>query len=114
MAGYTAERDMGAEGAQSASTAVRNAINSGLIPGPRMRMSWNAISTTGRHEDAIGYNPDQHVLSNATYADNADEIVRVIRQQIKQGADFIKVYETGGTLIKTVCSKPRINTQKRN
>ncbi len=95
MAGYTAERDMGTEGAQSASTAVRNAIISGLIPGPRMRMSGNAISITGGHEDAIGYNPDQHVLSNATYADNADEIVKVIRQQIKEGADFIKVYETG-------------------
>ena len=95
MAGYTAERDMGTEGAQSASTAVRNAINSGLIPGPRMRMSGNAISITGGHEDAIGYNPDQHVLSNATYADNADEIVKVIRQQIKEGADFIKIYETG-------------------
>jgi imidazolonepropionase-like amidohydrolase len=95
MAGFTAERDMGTEGAQSASTAVRDAINSGLIPGPRMRMSGNAVSITGGHEDAINYNPDQHVLSNATYADNAEELVKVIRQQIKEGADFIKVYETG-------------------
>ncbi len=114
MAGHTAERDMGTEGAQSASTAVRNAINSGLIPGPRMRMSGNAISITGGHEDAIGYNPDQHVLSNATYADNAGEIVKVIRQQIKEGADFIKVYETGRDSTITVCSKLPINTQKRN
>ncbi len=95
MAGFTAERDMGTEGAQAADSAVRNAINSGLIPGPRMRVSGNAISITGGHEDAIGYNPDQHVLSNATYADNAQEIVKVIREQLKLGADFIKMYETG-------------------
>ena len=95
MAGFTAERDMGTEGAQAADSAVRNAINSGMIPGPRMRVSGNAISITGGHEDAIGYNPDQHVLSNATYADDADEIVKVIREQIKLGADFIKMYETG-------------------
>ncbi|HTP87839.1 MAG TPA: amidohydrolase family protein, partial [Bryobacteraceae bacterium] len=95
MAGFTAERDMGTEGAGSADTAVRNAIDAGLIPGPRMRVSGNAVSILGGHEDAIGYNPEQHVLSNATYANNADELVAVIREQIKEGADFIKIYETG-------------------
>jgi imidazolonepropionase-like amidohydrolase len=95
LAGFTAERDMGTEGAGAADTAVRNAINRGMIPGPRMRISGNAISLTGGHEDAIGFNPDQHVLSNATYADNADELVKTIRQQVKLGADFIKIYETG-------------------
>src|ERR1700683_4942975 len=64
MAGFTAERDMGTEGAGSADTAVRNAINRGLIPGPRLRISGNAISILGGHEDAIGYNPEQHVLGN--------------------------------------------------
>jgi imidazolonepropionase-like amidohydrolase len=95
MAGFTAERDMGTEGAQAADAAVRNAINKGMIPGPRMRVSGNAIDITGGHEDAIGYNPEQRVLSNATYADSADELVKVIREQIKLGADFIKIYETG-------------------
>ncbi len=95
MAGFTAERDMGTEGAQSADTAVRNAIDTGMIPGPRMRVSGNAIDITGGHEDAIGYNPDQHVLSNATYADSADDLVHVIREQLKAGADFIKIYESG-------------------
>ena len=65
MAGFTAERDMGTEGAGSADTAVRNAINDGLIPGPRLRISGNAINILGGHEDAIGYNPAQHVLPNA-------------------------------------------------
>ena len=95
MAGFTAERDLGTEGAGSASTAVRNAINQGLIPGPHLRVSGNAVDILGGHEDAIGYNPEQHILSNATYANSADELVTVIRQQIKEGADFIKIYETG-------------------
>jgi imidazolonepropionase-like amidohydrolase len=95
MAGFTAERDMGTEGAGSADTAVRNAINQGHFPGPRLRISGNAVSILGGHEDAINYNPEQHVFSNATYADNAQELVKVIRQQFKEGADFIKIYETG-------------------
>jgi imidazolonepropionase-like amidohydrolase len=100
MAGFTAERDMGTEGAGSADTAVRDAINSGKIPGPRLRISGNAINILGGHEDAIGYNPAQHVLPNADYANNADELVAAIRQQFKEGADFIKIYETGADSIK--------------
>lgn len=95
MGGFTAERDMGTEGAGSADTAVRNSINRGLIPGPRLRISGNAVDILGGHEDARGYNPEQHVLSNATYANNIEQIVTVIREQFKEGADFIKMYETG-------------------
>lgn len=95
MAGFTAERDMGTEGAGSADTAVRNAIDQGLIPGPRLRICGNAIDILGGHEDANKFNPEQHVLSNATYANNADEIVAAMREQYKQGADFTKIYETG-------------------
>ncbi len=95
MAGFTAERDMGTEGAGSADTAVRNAINQGLIPGPRLRISGNAIDILGGHEDAIHFNPEQHIFSNATYANSAEQLVSVIRQQLKEGADFIKIYETG-------------------
>ncbi|MGA2741269.1 MAG: amidohydrolase family protein [Bryobacteraceae bacterium] len=95
MAGFTAERDMGTEGAGSADTAVRNAIDRGLVPGPRLRISGNAVDILGGHEDAIGYNPAQHVLPNATWANNAAELVAVIRGQFKEGADFIKIYETG-------------------
>ena len=95
MAGFTAERDMGTEGAGPADTAVRDAIDQGLVPGPRLRISGNAIDISGGHEDAIGYNPDQHVLPNATQANTAADLVRVIREQFKEGADFIKVYETG-------------------
>ncbi len=95
MAGFTAERDMGTEGAGSADTAVRDAIDAGQIPGPRLRISGNAVNILGGHEDAIGYNPEQHVLPNADYANNAGELVTVMRRQFKEGADFIKIYETG-------------------
>jgi len=95
MAGFTAERDMGTEGAGSADTAVRNAIDQGLIPGPRMRVSGNAVDILGGHEDAVRFNPDAHILPNATYANSAAQLVEVIRQQFKEGADFIKIYETG-------------------
>jgi len=100
MAGNTAERDMGTEGAGSADTAVRDAIDEGRIPGPRLRISGNAINVLGGHEDAIGYNPEQHVLPNANYANNVDELIAVMRQQFKEGADFIKIYETGADSVK--------------
>jgi imidazolonepropionase-like amidohydrolase len=92
---------MGTEGAGSADTAVRNAINDGLVPGPRLRISGNAINILGGHEDAIGYNPAQHVLPNADYANNAAELVAVMRQQFKEGADFIKIYETGPDTVRS-------------
>jgi imidazolonepropionase-like amidohydrolase len=95
LAGFTAERDMGTEGAGSADTAVRDAIDQGLIPGPRMRISGNAIDILGGHEDANRFNPAQHVLSNADYANSAGQLVEVIRAQHKEGSDFVKIYETG-------------------
>lgn len=95
MAGYTAERDMGTEGAGSADTAIREAINKGVIPGPRLRLSGNAIDILGGHEDANKYNPAQHVLSNADYANSAEQLLEVMREQHKEGSDFAKIYETG-------------------
>ena len=75
---------MGTEGAGSADTAVRNAIDQGLIPGPRLRISGNAISILGGHEDAINYNPAQHVFPNATYANNPEELVTVSASNLKK------------------------------
>jgi imidazolonepropionase-like amidohydrolase len=100
MAGFTAERDMGTEGAGSADSAIRNAIDAGLIPGPRLRISGNAIDIMGGHEDANDYNPAAHVPSNADYANSADDLVRVMRQQHKEGSDFAKIYETGPDSLK--------------
>ena len=95
LAGFTAERDMGTEGAGSADTAVRRAIDEGLVLGPRMRMSGNAIDIVGGHEDANRFNPAQKVLSNADYANSASRLVEVMREQHKEGSDFAKIYETG-------------------
>ena len=95
LAGFTAERDMGTEGAGAADTAVRDAIDRGAIPGPRLRISGNAIDIVGGHEDAIGYNPEQRMLPNATQATGAVELVAAMRAQYKLGADFTKIYETG-------------------
>jgi imidazolonepropionase-like amidohydrolase len=107
MAGFTAERDMGTEGAGSASTAIRDAIDRGLIPGPRLRVCANAIDILGGHEDAIGFNPAQHVLSNADYANDAEQIVAVMREQHKEGSDFAKIYETGpDTMVDGVLHTP--------
>src|SRR5258708_32421975 len=86
MAGFTAERDMGTEGAGAADTAVRDAIDRGDIPGPRLRISGNAVNTLGGHEDAIGYNPEQHVLPNADYAKTTEQREEVIREQFKEAA----------------------------
>jgi imidazolonepropionase-like amidohydrolase len=95
MAGFTAERDMGTEGAGCADTSIRNAINKGIIPGPRLRLSCNAIDILGGHEDANRYNPAQHVLSNADYANDSEQIIEVMREQHKEGSDFAKIYQTG-------------------
>jgi imidazolonepropionase-like amidohydrolase len=100
LAGFTAERDMGTEGAGSADAAVRDAINKHLIPGPRLRISGNAIDILGGHEDASGFNPAQHVLSNADYANTTDELIAVMRAQHKEGSDFAKIYETGDDVLR--------------
>jgi imidazolonepropionase-like amidohydrolase len=100
LAGFTAERDMGTEGAGSADAAVRDAINQGLFPGPRLRVSGNAVDILGGHEDALGFNPEQHVLPNATQANSAAELVAAIRQQFKEGSDFVKIYETGPDVVR--------------
>jgi len=97
----------GTEGAGSADTAVRDAINAGRIVGPRLRISGNAIDILGGHEDANNFNPAQHVLSNATYANSAQQLVEVMREQHKQGSDFAKIYETGpDTLVAGVLQTP--------
>jgi imidazolonepropionase-like amidohydrolase len=94
-AGFTTERDMGTEGVGSASTAIRDAINAGEIPGPRLWVCANAISILGGHEDAVGFNPAVLIPPNADLVNDTGELIHTIREQIKEGADFIKMYQTG-------------------
>ena len=95
MAGFTAERDMGTEGAGSADTAVRNAIEQRHDSRAAFAHQRECGEHSGRTRGRDRLNPAQRVLPNADYANTADELVAVMRQQFKEGANFTKIYETG-------------------
>jgi imidazolonepropionase-like amidohydrolase len=95
-AGFTTIRNVGA--GEYVDIALRNAINRDAIPGPRMRVSGFAISATGGHGDLNGYSPYLFFKSLSGIADGVDEIRKLVRRNIKQGADVIKVLATAGVL----------------
>lgn len=99
MAGFTSERDLGTEGAEAADVDLRNAIENGEIPGPRLQVSTQAISVEGGHEDFFGYNPAVNMIPNAMMVEGIEGLKRAIRFQIKEGADFVKIYVTGADQI---------------
>ncbi|MBP7931084.1 MAG: amidohydrolase family protein [Chitinophagaceae bacterium] len=90
MAGFTTARDLGTEGAGYADVALKRAINENIIPGPRMMVAGRAIVSTGSYGPK-GYDHDQQIMLGAEPADG-DDLIRVIRDQIGKGADFIKIY----------------------
>lgn len=90
MAGFTTVRDLGTEGAGYADVALKRAINEGIIPGPRMVVAGRAIVSTGSNGPK-GYDEDSKIMLGAEPADGND-LIRVVRDQIGKGADFIKVY----------------------
>jgi imidazolonepropionase-like amidohydrolase len=90
MAGFTTVRDLGTEGAGYADVALQRAIQEGIIPGPRLMVAGRAIVSTGSYGPK-GYDNDMQIMLGAEPADG-DELVRVVRDQIGKGADFIKVY----------------------
>lgn len=90
MAGFTTVRDLGTEGAGYADVALKRAINEGIIPGPRMIVAGRAIVSTGSYGPK-GYDEDSKIMLGAEPADGND-LIRVVRDQIGKGADFIKVY----------------------
>lgn len=90
MAGFTTVRDLGTEGAGYADVALKRAINEGLVPGPRMIVAGRAIVSTGSYGPK-GYDDDSKIMLGAEPADGND-LIRVVREQIGKGADFIKVY----------------------
>ena len=92
-AGFTAMRDVETEGAMYSDVDVRNAINRGLIPGPRLQVATRAISTTGGYP-LEGYSPEVTVPSGAQIVDSPEEARKAVREQIKYGADLIKIYGT--------------------
>lgn len=90
MAGFTSVRDLGTEGAGYADVSLKKAILDKIIEGPRMLVAGRAIVSTGSYGPK-GYDNDQKIMLGAEPADG-NELVRVVRDQIWQGADFIKIY----------------------
>jgi imidazolonepropionase-like amidohydrolase len=93
LAGFTTVRDLGTEGAGYADVGLKQAIAQGIIPGPRMIVTTRAIVATGSYAPR-GFSTDiaGHVPVGAEEADGVDALTRVVRDQIKHGADWIKVY----------------------
>ena len=90
-AGFTTIRDLGTEGAGYADVGLRDAVAQGIIPGPRMLVVTRAIVATGSYAPK-GYPPEWRVPQGAEEADGVDSLIRVVRDQIGKGADWIKVY----------------------
>jgi imidazolonepropionase-like amidohydrolase len=95
-AGFTTLRDTDSEGAAFADVAVRDAIRQGLIPGPRLFVATMALSITGGHMNLRGLAPeiDMRLPQVAAMTDTVNDMIRAVRQQVKYGADWIKVYAT--------------------
>lgn len=95
-AGFTTVRDMGA--LEYVDVALRNAINRGAIPGPRIQASAFAVSATGGHGDLSGFSPYLKFEQFSGVADGADAVRALIRRNVKYGADVIKLVATAGVL----------------
>ncbi len=91
LAGFTTIRDLGTEGAGYADVGLKQAVQQGIIPGPRMFVVTRAIVATGSYGPK-GYSSEWRVPQGAEEADGVDNLTRVVRDQIGHGADWIKVY----------------------
>ena len=91
LAGFTTIRDLGTEGAAYADVGLKQAVQQGIIPGPRMFVATRAIVATGSYGPK-GYASEWRVPQGAEEADGLDNLTRVVRDQIGHGADWIKVY----------------------
>jgi imidazolonepropionase-like amidohydrolase len=91
MAGFTTIRDLGTEGGQYADVELRQAVSQGIIPGPRVLASTRAIVATGSYEPKA-FVLEWRVPQGAEEADGVDSLIRVVRDQIGHGADWIKLY----------------------
>ncbi|MDQ3802930.1 MAG: amidohydrolase family protein [Acidobacteriota bacterium] len=95
-AGFTTVRDLGS--GEFIDVALRNAINAGTVPGPRIQAATLAIGATGGHADLSGFSPYLKFGGFSGIADGADEIRKAVRFQVKNGADVIKLVATAGVL----------------
>ncbi len=91
MNGITAMRDVETEGAMYADVDIKKAINNGVIPGPRMWVSTRAMAPTGAYGPS-GYSWELHLPKGVQIVDGADNCRQAVREQIANGADWIKIY----------------------
>src|SRR5450432_3695991 len=91
MAGFTTVRDLGTEGAAYADVELKQAVNQGIVPGPRILAATRAIVATGSYAPK-GFALEWRVPQGAEEADGIDNLTRVVRDQIGHGADWIKLY----------------------
>ena len=90
LAGFTTARDLGTEGAGFADVGLKQAIDQGIIPGPRLLVATRALVATGSYGPKLSV--DEDVPQGAQEADGVDGIIRAVREQMGKGADVVKVY----------------------
>ena len=101
LAGFTTCREMGPTWPYT-DVALRNAIDDGAVPGPRLMVAGNYVSSTGGAGDARQFSIYVDVPTVRNLADGPDEVVKAVRTNFKNGADFIKILATGAVLSKGI------------
>ena len=91
LAGFTTLRDLGTEGAGYADVGLKQAVEIGVVEGPRLIVTTKAIVMRGSYGPK-GFAPEVDVPQGAEEAANAADLERIVRDQIRRGADWIKVY----------------------
>jgi imidazolonepropionase-like amidohydrolase len=91
MAGFTTERDLGTEGAGYADVGLKEAIDQGIVPGPRLLVATKAIVARGAYGPK-GFEPGVEIPQGAQEISGVDEMVRAARDQVAAGADVVKMY----------------------
>ena len=112
--GFTTLRDLETEGAGYGDVGIKEAINAGYIPGPRLFVVTRAISVTGGYP-LEGYNPDIVVPKGAQLGDGPVELRKIAREQLENGADWIKVYMTHRSWVDKkgkLVSQPTLTTEE--
>jgi imidazolonepropionase-like amidohydrolase len=96
--GFTAVRDACEGPPDYPQFALRESVNRGIIQGPRISAAGSCISITGGHGDGAPFSPDLNLPMRSNIADTVDDVARVVRRDIKYGADWIKLMATGGVM----------------
>jgi imidazolonepropionase-like amidohydrolase len=96
--GFTAVRDAGEEYPSYPQFALRDGVAKGLITGPRIVAAGSFVSVTGGHGDGDLLSPDKPSLQQPNTVDTVDDVNRIVRRDIKYGADWIKLMATGGVM----------------